>query len=111
MSTVYPLDSPPSPVCPLYAVCIRSLAEASHLSSESSFHYTSPFLCRYFKLIQPAERSLVPSYYASTPQILNSTKMHPGVLHRRFLNDLSTSLFSFVLPLLPPSEELSVKEE
>ncbi|XAO24786.1 hypothetical protein I312_103592 [Cryptococcus bacillisporus CA1280] len=37
--------------------------------------------------------------------------MHPGVLHRRFLNDLSTSLFSFVLPLLPPSEELSVKEE
>ncbi|WVQ76777.1 hypothetical protein IAR50_006451 [Cryptococcus sp. DSM 104548] len=37
--------------------------------------------------------------------------MHPGVIHRRFLNDLSTSLFSFVLPLLPPSEELSVKEE
>lgn len=63
------------------------------------------------KLIQLAERSLAPPYYASTPQILNSTKMHPGVLHRRFLNDLSTSLFSFVLPLLPPSEELSVKEE
>ncbi|WWC87233.1 uncharacterized protein L201_002121 [Kwoniella dendrophila CBS 6074] len=37
--------------------------------------------------------------------------MHPGVLHRRFLNDLSTSLFSFVLPLLPTSEELNVKEE
>ncbi|TXT11155.1 hypothetical protein VHUM_01906 [Vanrija humicola] len=37
--------------------------------------------------------------------------MHPGVLHRRFLSDLSTSLFSFVLPLLPTSEELSIKEE
>ncbi|WVN88679.1 uncharacterized protein L203_103892 [Cryptococcus depauperatus CBS 7841] len=37
--------------------------------------------------------------------------MHPSVLHRRFLNDLSSSLFSFVLPLLPPGEELSVKEE
>ncbi|RXK37596.1 hypothetical protein M231_05138 [Tremella mesenterica] len=37
--------------------------------------------------------------------------MHPGVLHRRFLNDLSSSLFSFVLPLLPTNEELHVKEE
>ncbi|CAD6585977.1 MAG: hypothetical protein TREMPRED_004293 [Tremellales sp. Tagirdzhanova-0007] len=37
--------------------------------------------------------------------------MHPGVLHRRFLNDLSSSLFSFVLPLLPTNEELTVKEE
>ncbi|KLT41907.1 hypothetical protein CC85DRAFT_101955 [Cutaneotrichosporon oleaginosum] len=37
--------------------------------------------------------------------------MHPGVLHRRFLSDLSTSLFSFVLPLLPTSEELTIKEE
>jgi terminal uridylyltransferase len=37
--------------------------------------------------------------------------MHPGVLHRRFLNDLSSSLFSFVLPLLPTTEELTVKEE
>lgn len=36
---------------------------------------------------------------------------HPGVLHRRFLSDLSTSLFSFVLPLLPTSEELTIKEE
>jgi terminal uridylyltransferase len=33
------------------------------------------------------------------------------VLHRRFLSDLSTSLFSFVLPLLPTSEELTIKEE
>lgn len=38
-------------------------------------------------------------------------KMHPGVLHRRFLTDLSSSLFSFVLPLLPTNEELTVKEE
>jgi terminal uridylyltransferase len=37
--------------------------------------------------------------------------MHPGVLHRRFLSDLSTSLFSYVLPLLPSPEELSIKEE
>ena len=37
--------------------------------------------------------------------------MHPGVLHRRFLTDLSSSLFSFVLPLLPTNEELHVKEE
>jgi len=37
--------------------------------------------------------------------------MHPAALHQRFLNDLSTSLFSFVLPLLPTNEELTVKEE
>jgi terminal uridylyltransferase len=37
--------------------------------------------------------------------------MQPGVLHRRFLTDLSSSLFSFVLPLLPTNEELTVKEE
>ncbi|ORX34392.1 hypothetical protein BD324DRAFT_146131 [Kockovaella imperatae] len=37
--------------------------------------------------------------------------MHPGTHHRRFLNDLSSSLFSFVLPLLPTNEELTVKEE
>ena len=37
--------------------------------------------------------------------------MHPGVLHRRFLTDLSSSLFTFVLPLLPTNEELTVKEE
>jgi hypothetical protein len=37
--------------------------------------------------------------------------MHPGVLQRRFITDLSSSLFSFVLPLLPTNEELTVKEE
>jgi terminal uridylyltransferase len=37
--------------------------------------------------------------------------MHPGLLHRRFLQDLSSSLFSFVLPLLPTTEERAVKEE
>jgi terminal uridylyltransferase len=37
--------------------------------------------------------------------------MHPGLLHRRFLTDLSSSLFSFVLPLLPTQEERAVKEE
>ncbi|KAL7424383.1 hypothetical protein Q5752_000065 [Cryptotrichosporon argae] len=37
--------------------------------------------------------------------------MHPSLLQRRFVTDLSTSLFSFVLPLLPTSEELTIKEE
>jgi hypothetical protein len=37
--------------------------------------------------------------------------MHPGLLHRRFVTDLSSSLFSFVLPLLPTQEERAVKEE
>jgi hypothetical protein len=49
------------------------------------------------------------------PQAISNNRtspaMHPGVLHRRFLNDLSSSLFSFVLPLLPTSEELHIKEE
>lgn len=31
--------------------------------------------------------------------------------YRQYLTDLSTSLFSFVLPLLPTAEELATKEE
>ncbi|KAK4685371.1 terminal uridylyltransferase, partial [Tremellales sp. Uapishka_1] len=37
--------------------------------------------------------------------------MHPGILHRRFLVDLSASLSNFVIPMLPTHEELTVKEE
>lgn len=33
------------------------------------------------------------------------------LLFRQYLTDLSTSLFSFVLPLLPTTEELATKEE
>lgn len=40
-----------------------------------------------------------------------NAQMHPGLLYRRFLQDLSSSLFSFVLPLLPTTEERAVKEE
>lgn len=42
------------------------------------------------------------------------TNLHSGpqALHaRQYLTDLSTSLFSFVLPLLPTAEELATKEE
>lgn len=36
---------------------------------------------------------------------------HQSVAWRQYLTDLSTSLFSFVLPLLPTPEELATKEE
>lgn len=93
----------------LYAVCIHT-ADGSF---QPPFQTPLPLsvFCPYSKLTRLPGSSSALSYCLNTPAILNSTKMHPGVLHRRFLNDLSTSLFSFVLPLLPPSEELSVKEE
>jgi len=53
----------------------------------------------------------IPASSSPYHSVVPPSTMHPGVLHRRFLNDLSTSLFSFVLPLLPTNEELTVKEE
>ncbi len=55
------------------------------------------------------------------PTTLNTSNLPPGshlsaqaqstLLFRQYLTDLSTSLFSFVLPLLPTAEELATKEE
>ena len=40
-----------------------------------------------------------------------NAQLHPGLLDRGFMQYLSSSLFSFVLPLLPTTEERAVKEE
>lgn len=42
---------------------------------------------------------------------LNLAPQQSPHAYRQYLSDLSTSLFSFVLPLLPTSEELATKEE
>lgn len=36
---------------------------------------------------------------------------HHPILVRRFLDDLTKALFTFVVPKLPTSDEITVKEE
>lgn len=51
------------------------------------------------------------TYVQGPPSLPPPHHPHQSVAWRQYLTDLSTSLFSFVLPLLPTPEELATKEE